>query len=145
METSIIVAVIAAGASLLGAIASIFFSLRREQAGDWRKVKFEHYREFMAALSGITGSDATPEGHRRFALASNTVQLVASKQVIAALHVFRDEIAASNTKRSWAREDVLLSRLIREIRLDLGLSRSANPDDLSIRLWTSGTNDSLVG
>lgn len=141
METGIIVAVIAAGASLLGALASIVFSLRREQAGDWRKVKFKHYREFMAALSGITGSDATPDGQRRFALVSNTVQLVASREVIEALHAFRNEISASNPRRSRDKHDVLLSALIREIRADLGLSQRSNPPGLSIRLWVSGTND----
>jgi len=140
MGTGIIVAVIAALASLAGAILSFWFSQRRERAGDWRKVKFEHYREFMTALSGITGSDATPDGHRRFALASNTVQLVASKQVIEALHSFRDEISASNPRRSGDKHDVLLSALIREIRADLGLSQKSNPSGLSIRLWVSGTN-----
>ncbi|MBN9087347.1 MAG: hypothetical protein J0J01_10610 [Reyranella sp.] len=140
METGIVVAVITAGASLLVALASIVFSLRREQAGDWRKVKFEHYREFMSALSGIVGADVTPEGQRRFAQACNTVQLVASKQVIEALHDFRDEISGSNPHRSKERHDALLSRLIREIRTDLGLSQRSNPPGLSIRLWHSGVD-----
>lgn len=140
METGIIVAVIAAVASLVGAALSFVFSLRRETAGDWRKVKFEHYREFMTALSRVVGADATSEGHRQFAQASNTVQLVASKPVIEALHEFRDEISGSNPHRSLERYDVLLSRLIREIRADLGLSWRSNPTSLSIRLWHSGMN-----
>ena len=142
MGTGIIVAVIAAVASLAGAAASFIFSLRREQAGDWRKVKFEHYREFMTALSGITGSDATPDGHRRFSLSSNTIQLIAPKTVIDALHRFRDEISVSNaTDRVPERHDLLLSDLIRTIRADLGMPRRSNPDNLVIRLWVSGTSD----
>lgn len=142
MGAGIIVAVIAAVASLLGAVLSFVFAHRREQAGDWRRVKFEHYREFMSALSGITGSDATPEGHRRFALSSNTIQLIAPKTVIDALHRFRDEIAASNAaSRVPDLHDLLLSDLIRSIRADLGMPHRQNPDDLVIRLWVSGTND----
>jgi hypothetical protein len=140
METGIIVAGIAAVASLLGAAASFFFSLRREHAGDWRKVKFEHYREFMTALSSITGSDATPDGHRRFAQASNTIQLIAPKRVIDALHAFREEIAVTNPSRSPERQAILLSKLIREIRADLGVPRRANSADLTIRFWVSGVN-----
>lgn len=141
METGILIAVISAMASLVGAAASFLFSLRREQAGDWRKVKFEHYCEFMTALSGITGSDATSAGHRLFAQASNTIQLVASKRVIDALHDFREEIASSNAHPSTERQAMLLSTMVREIRADLGVPRRSNPDDLSVRLWVSGTND----
>lgn len=141
METGIVVAVVSAAASIIGAAVSFFFSIRKEKAGDWRKVKFEHYREFMAALSSIVGADATPEGHRRFAQACNTVQLVASKHVIEALHDFREEIAGSNPDRSKESHDKLLSRLIREIRADLGISRKLNPAGLSVRLFMSGVDN----
>jgi hypothetical protein len=140
MEAGIVVAMIAAAASLIGAALSFFFALRKEREADWRKVKFDHYREFMTALSSIVGSDANPEGHRQFARACNTVQLVASKRVIQALHDFRDEIAESNPRRLAKKHDELLSRLIREIRADLGLSHTSNPADLSIRLWVSGVD-----
>jgi hypothetical protein len=132
METSVIIAIISAFASVLGAAVSVSFSMRKEREADWRKLKFEHYREFMAALSGIAGTDATPEGHLRYAQASNTVQLVASAQVINALHSFRDEIAVSNPNRSQEKHDQLLSVLIRNIRTDLGISPTSNPTDLSV-------------
>lgn len=114
--------------------------MRKEKEADWRKVKFEHYREFMAALSGIVGADATPEGHLRYAQACNTVQLVASDQVVDALHNFRKETAVSNSNRSQEKHDELLSVLIRNIRTDLGISHGSNPADLSIRLWLSGVD-----
>jgi len=141
METTIVVAMIAAATSLVGAALSFFFAIRKEREADWRKIKFEHYREFINSLSGIVGSDGSPDGQRRFAQACNTVQLVASKQVIEALHDFRDEIGPSNLHRSQQRHDELLSRLIREIRADLGLSSASNPADLSIRLWLSGVDN----
>lgn len=64
MQTAIVVAIVSAIASIAGALVSVFFSMRKEREGDWRKVKFEHYRELMLGLSNIVGSDATPEGHR---------------------------------------------------------------------------------
>jgi hypothetical protein len=138
METGIAVAIIAAFASIAGAALSFFFSMRKEREADWRKVKFEHYREFMTALAAIVGSDATPEGHLRFAQISNTAQLVASRQVIEALHAYRDENSVSNVNRSQDKVDTLLSRLIREMRADLGMSTESNPADLAVRLWVSG-------
>jgi hypothetical protein len=140
METGVVIAIISAVTSVLGAAVSFFFSMRKEREADWRKIKFEHYREFMAALSSIVGADATPEGHLRYAQACNTVQLIASKQVIKALHNFRNETAVSNLNWSQERHDELLSVLIRNIRLDLGISPASNPADLSIRLWVSGVD-----
>jgi hypothetical protein len=140
METSVIIAIISAFASVLGAAVSVSFSMRKEREADWRKLKFEHYREFMAALSRIVGTDATPERHLRYAQACNTVQLVASAQVINALHNFRNEIAVSNPNRSQEKHDQLLSVLIRNIRTGLGISPTSNPADLSIRLWLSGVD-----
>jgi hypothetical protein len=140
METGVFVAIIAAATSLVGAALSFLFASRREREADWRKIKFEHYREFMNSLSSIVGPDATPDGNRSFAQACNTVQLVASKPVIELLHDFRDEIATSNPHWSKERHDELLSKLIRAIRADLGMSAASNPADLSIRLWTSGVD-----
>jgi hypothetical protein len=68
------------------------------------------------------------------------VQLVASKQVIKALHDFRDETAGSNPHRSLEKHDKLLSKLVREIRADLGVTAQSNPDDLTIQLWVSGVD-----
>jgi hypothetical protein len=144
METGVTIAIIPVFASVLGAAVSVFFSMRKEKGADWRKIKFEHYREFMGALSTIVGADATPEGQRRFAQSCNTIQLVASKQVIRALHNFRAEIAASNSNRSQEKHDELLSVLIRNIRTDLGISPASNPADLSIRLWVSGVDQEAL-
>ena len=140
METGIIVAVIAAVASLLGAATGYWFSLWREQAGDWRKVKFEHYREFMTALQGVTGSDATPDGRKNFARSSTAIQLVASKQVVEALHALLSAVSESNPDRLREQHDQLVSKLVREIRSDLGVPCKQNPDNLPIRLWGSGIN-----
>jgi hypothetical protein len=66
MEMGIVVAMIAAMTSLAGAALSFFFAMRKEKEADWRKIKFEHYQEFMNSLSSIVGSDASPEGPPTF-------------------------------------------------------------------------------
>jgi hypothetical protein len=138
VETAVIVAILSAAASILVASVSFYFAKKKDQEADWRKIKFEHYREFMTALSSIVGPDATSEGLRRFAHACNTVQLIASKSVIVALHEFREGIATPNRERTRGTHDQLLSSLVREIRADLGVLPESNPADLSIRLWASG-------
>lgn len=95
-------AVISAAAVVVPAV-SFYWTKKREREADWQKYKFEQYREFVTALSGIVGTDATPDGNRRFALASNTFQLLAGGPVITVLHAFQDEIRQSNLDKSRER------------------------------------------
>ncbi len=141
MDTPILVAVISAAASL--AVAAVTFSLtkRKEREAEWRKQKLDHYREFLDALSGVVGSDATPEGQRRWARATNTIGLVASQQVLLALRHFQDAIAKSNPSPSTEAHDRALNRLMLAIRADLEVTPADDPATFSFRLWCSGTND----
>jgi len=116
-------------------------AIRKEREADWPKIKFEHYKEFMTALASIVGSDATPDGHRRFAQACNTVQLVSSKEVIEAVHDYRGKNSVTNPRRSIERVEELLSKLVRAMRADVGIRSASNPAGLSIQLWVSGVNE----
>lgn len=82
MDTTILVAVISAAASLSVAAITFFLTKRKEREADCRKQELKRYRELLDALSGVVGSDATPEGRRRWARATNTIGLVASQQVL---------------------------------------------------------------
>src|SRR3546814_18245251 len=99
METTVIVAIISATALILVQIVGHYFSRWKESEADWRKNKFEQYRQFLTALSSILGSDSTPEGHREFAMACNTHHLIASERAIKALQNIRDEIAIPTSKK----------------------------------------------
>lgn len=112
---------------------------RKERHADWQRYKFEIYRELVQSLSGIVESDSTAEGHRRFAAAYNTVHLIASQGVIAALHDFQDEIRVSNPNRDRDRHDTLLSRLEREIRKDLSIPGTPPMTGFQANLWCSGS------
>ena len=142
MSPQIIVAITAAVASIVVAALTYLFAKMKEKEEEWRKIKFEHYQEFMAALSSIVGTDETPDGLRRFAQACNTIQLVASPQAIQVLHDFREVLDGLAADTSPERQRALRSKLIRELRADLGASEADNPIDLKVRLYGSGVQKS---
>lgn len=140
MDTPILVAVISAAASLAVAAVTFFLTKGREREAEWRKQKLEHYREFLDAMSGTVGTDSNPEGQRRWARAANTIGLVASQRVLAALWQFQDSIAKSNPNPSVEDHDRKLNQLMLAIRADLGVTPADEPAFSSFRLWCSGTN-----
>lgn len=141
MEASIIVAAIAALTSIGVASLTYSFTKRKEREADWRKYKYEQYKEFVAAIAALAGSDITSEARRKFALTSNALHLIGSKGVLDALHALHYEIADSNPDKSSARHDACLNKLIWEIRKDLEIPQTASESEFSVRLWASGTID----
>jgi hypothetical protein len=133
MNPSVITAVISGAAALVVAAMSYALSKRREREAEWRKVKLEHYREYIAGLSGIVNDRATPASQARYSDAVNALFLVAPGSVLRALRTFQKEIAVSNKNRSDERHDALLSELVRAIRLDIHPGR-VDDSDLSFQV-----------
>jgi hypothetical protein len=50
MEGSVVIAIISAGAALAVAAVSYTLNKQRERESEWRKVKLEHYREYIRTL-----------------------------------------------------------------------------------------------
>jgi hypothetical protein len=138
MEAQVIVAIISAAAAIVVAAVSFYLTKSKEREAEWQRYKFELYKELVQSLSGTVGTEATPEGHRRFAAACNNLHLIASNGVLAALHDFQDEIRVSNPKKSDDRHDALLWRLEWEIREDLRIPDNPPLDQFRARLWCSG-------
>ncbi len=122
----------------LTAIITYATTRRREREAEIRKEKLEHYKEFIASLSGIISGEGTEEGQRDFARACNKLNLVAPQAVIVALQGFQDEIKQRNPNRTQARHDELLSALIHALRHDLGLNTKGESDSLVYGLWAAG-------
>jgi len=142
MNSAVVVEVIASAAAVIVAALSYLFTKMKEREADWRKWKYEQYKEFVSSLSGIVVGDSTPEGQRIFTRACNTLNLIGSAGVLAALRAFRYETGPSNPHRSLAMHDELLSRLIWEIRKDVGIPGTTELSEISAHLWRSGTDDS---
>jgi len=140
MDTTVVVSVIAAASGVIVAAVSYFLTKKREREADWRKYKYEQYKEFMVSISGIVAGDSTPEGNRVFARACNTLHLIGSRGVLVALHAYQDEVASSNPSHSAAKESEMLSKLVWEVRKDLEIPGTPQSSDFSVQLWCSGTN-----
>jgi hypothetical protein len=69
MDTSVVVSIVAAASALVVTALSYYFTKMKEREADWRKYKYEQYKEFMVGLSGTVGSDSTDEGQRTYAKA----------------------------------------------------------------------------
>jgi hypothetical protein len=135
-------AIVAAVTTFFGGIAvaasSYLFTKRHEREAALRREKLEHYKEFVASLSGIVSGEGTDDNQRAFALACNKLMLVAPQAVIAALRKFQDEIKLSNSDKSVRKHDLLMSRLFYEMRRDLNMSPADDADTFEIGLWASG-------
>lgn len=138
MATDIATAVITASGAVALTAASYFFTKLRERESELRKEKLDHYKEFVRSLSGIVEGDETPKGHQAFAVASNSLNLIATQNVIKALQAYREEISMKNKQRSPERHDRLLTELFLAIRKDLNIKPNDDAATSRFALWTSG-------
>jgi hypothetical protein len=138
MPATVYIALIGIIGSILAAGVTYSFTKKRERDAELRKEKLEHYKDFVASLSGIISGESTPDNQRAFARASNKLMLVAPQPVIEALQAFQQETKVSNPNKSLDRHDELMSKLFYEMRKDLGISPADNLDSFKVGLWASG-------
>jgi hypothetical protein len=138
MNATVIAALIATFGSITLAGATYWFTKKREREAEWRKEKLEHYKAFVATLSGTISGESTPADQRAFARACNNLNLVAPQKVIVALREFQQEIKISNPNKSPAAHDRLMAVLFYEIRRDLNVLPRDKRTSFSVGLWASG-------
>lgn len=137
METTILVAIITAGAGIIASALSFFLTKQKEREVDSRKQKLDSYTELLSALSGLVGNMPTLEAKTRFAHIVNHIWLIAPYPVLVALINFLDETADSNENKLVDRHDELLTVLLKEIRIDLGVGSVDIVDGFQFRLWAA--------
>lgn len=137
MAYEIATAVVTASGAIAVAGASYWFTKKREREAELRKEKLEHYKDFVACLSGVISAEGTPEGQRAFSRACNKLNLVAPQQVLEALQKFQAEIKISNPDRNPEQHDKLMSKLFLEMRRDLSISDD-DPGTFRVGLWAAG-------
>jgi hypothetical protein len=138
LPAEVVTALIAASGAVILAGASYWFTKKRERDAELRREKLDHYKDFVASLSGVISGEATPEGQRAFSRACNNLNLMAPQAVIRALQEFQQEIKVGNANRSDERHDRLMSRLFLEMPRDLGVGPDDNEGDFKVGLWSSG-------
>lgn len=132
MNTSVFVEVIASAAAVTVAALSYLFTKIKEREADWRKWKYEQYKEFVASLSGNVGPNPNIETQRTFLKACNTLNLIGSRGVLTSLQAL---IASMNADNSREENNARISRLIWEIRKDLRIPGTPGAEEFSARLW----------
>jgi hypothetical protein len=138
MDVKVIVALVGGCAATLAPAISYYFTKKQERSVARHSLKLDHYREFIDALAGVIDGEATDDGKMRYSRSTNTMYLIASNKVLQALQDFLEGTKQSNSNKSAEAHDRLLSRLVWEIRNDLGDSPTPKPDDFEMRLWASG-------
>ena len=130
-NTALVVEVIASAAAVIVAALSYLFTKMKEREADWRKWKYEQYKEFLTALSENIGPP-NPETHRTFLRACNTLNLIGSRGVLVSLQSL---IASMNADNPREENNARISGLVWEIRRDLRIPGTPRAADFSARLW----------
>ena len=135
MDTSVLVEAIAAPTAVIVAALSYLFTKMKEREADWRKWKYEQYKEFVTALGAVVQKNAPLEDQKNYTQACNTLNLIGAQNVLSALRVF---IESLNSDKSREEQNILLSKLIWEISKDAKIPGTPKGDEFSARLWYPG-------
>ncbi len=133
--TAIIIAIIGASATLFGAALTYYLTKKQQIDKEWRDAKINHYKVLLTSISDLVvdGIDKN-EANMRFALALNTIALVAPQYVVSALMNFHDEIKFSNSNKKPENHDKLLIELLLAIRKDIKISEKDDPKTFKFHL-----------
>ena len=140
MSSSVFAALITLAGSIIVAAIGYWTSKWRDREAEWRKEKLGYYKAFIESLSGIVEGDATTEGRRLYARATNNLLLLAPQTVVEALNTFRQENRLSNPQRSIEQHDRLLAALLLAIRRDIGIVPADREATFKPMLWASGVD-----
>ena len=135
METSILIAIISASASII--VAALSFALNKwaERKNSLQQRRTIHYQELLNAISDLAVDGIDKEkANQRFASAANTIALVAPQYVIDTLMTFHDEVKFTNPNPSRDGHDRKLKELLLAIRKSLDLPYKDNPNTFNFHL-----------
>ena len=135
MDSSILIALISASASILVASFTFYFTKRHQTRSEWKKEKLEHYRKLLVSLSDLAVDGKDKENaNQAFSEYSNTICLVASQDVIHKLMVLHDAIKLPIDKRDIDSEAKLINLLMVAMRKDIGLTKKDNIETFNFHL-----------
>ena len=145
MDTTIIVAIITASASVIAAALTFIFTKRAERRDVLQLRKLSHYQELLTAISDIAIDNSDNEAGIRFAKSVNTIALIAPQDVITALMTFHDEIKSSNPNKTLKAHDEKLMELLLAIRKSIELPFKDDPKTFNFHLVGAAPKDKKQG
>ena len=139
MDHTVFVAIITTSGSILVAALTFYLTKLHQLKVEWQHEKLNHYKVLLSSLSdlAVDGTDKR-DANMRFALAANTIAVVAPQYVIAALMAFHEEVKFSNPNKSPETHDRLLKELLLAIRRDIGLATKDDPGTFNFHFIGSG-------
>lgn len=140
MESTIVVVLIAMAASIVVPSITFFLTKKKEREVEWRKLRVEQYKELMDAMSNVAGESPSAESRKRLALTANQVGLFASPAVLRQMTRLLNAVAAG----SGDNQDEIITSLIHAIRTDLKVPDAGSHEDIQLRLWGAGGQDSAL-
>jgi dipeptide/tripeptide permease len=133
VNTQITVALITAAAGILAAAITFFLTKSKERSAQLQQRKQTQYQELLSAISDLADQSVSLEqATKRFAVAVNTIVLVAPQPVIDALMAYYLDL--SNKTPDRRRRVELLNHLILEIRKSLELPFTDDPKTFHFEL-----------
>ncbi|HVC60834.1 MAG TPA: hypothetical protein VND19_10790 [Acetobacteraceae bacterium] len=129
MNPGFLSAVLSGAAAITVAVLTYLLTKHKEREADWRKVKLDLYKEYVAALSSQL-NDLTAT-QTRYVDAANALTLVAPLSVIKALYAFNDGLFVN---QSGNLTDIIQA-LLGALRQDIHPSLRRNREDPGLRLF----------
>jgi hypothetical protein len=90
MDGNVIAALITVVGGTFAVIHTQRENKKRDHEEDWRKLKLEYYKEYVAAMSGAARKDADDKAFLRYSDAADNLALVASTEVLKALNALHN-------------------------------------------------------
>lgn len=92
MSNEVLVSVISVAGGFIAAAISYFLTKRQQREALWRDSKLNHYKFLLQSISDLAVDNTAIKAHQIFALAMNTLALVAPHKVVAAMLAFHDGV-----------------------------------------------------
>ncbi|MBU7006440.1 hypothetical protein [Phosphitispora fastidiosa] len=119
MKTEIIVAILSAFTTIMTLIITNYFTKRNQLKLDERKLKEEYYTNYIKALSENVLSTDFNKASDSISDAQNKLLLIGSSDVVENLMAFHNAVKPSSPPLTGSEHDILLTKLIKSMRVDL--------------------------
>lgn len=116
--TVLISATSAVVAALGAAVLTQYLGRKRDLEADWRKMKLEYYKEYIAAFSEALGSGSNATARQRYRYAVNNLNLVAPTNILIALYAFQKEVTLVQHGNTPDNADLQFNSLLHAMRND---------------------------
>jgi len=133
----LLVPIISIFIAIVSASLSYFFAKKQQIIADERKLKEQHYLDYIGAVSELVIQDNTESNMDKLADAQNKLLLVGSSDVVQDLMAFHNYVISCNNSGKEVdteKHDKILTSLLKNMRQDLYKHKKINQNYPTIHL-----------